>query len=594
MMKRSMLLAVGLLAMLSTDRSAVAQDFQRVAPSQPTPPAPGPRPAVPEPAPPEPIGPRSGVPFLAKLAGLALIDNPAEIRTGGVSVVGIDAGKTHDGLLADPALAGQLAPFLDKPVSLDVLNEIARRIVLFYRANNHPLVDVRVPQQKVSSGTVQILVTEFRAGTVTAAGNKWFSSDQLLNALEVNPGDPIDNARLVRDVDWLNLNPFRQSDIVYRRGVAPGTTDIVLQTEDRLPLRVYAGYDNSGNVATGHDRWRIGFNWGDAFWSGQQLSYQLTTSDNFWHSRETINGTRQDPNFVSHSLTWTVPLPWRDRIELFGVYQESVPNLADFTAQGVSGQASLRYIPTLAKLGTATQDLQFGYDFKVSNNNLEFGGVSLNKGGIETDIHQFVATYALTLPDTFGSTSGSATLTWSPGNLSPGNNNAAFRASSTFARANYTYGLIELDRTTKLPEDLSLVARARGQLASTSLLPSEQLGLGGASFLRGYDDYIASGDRGVLLSLELRSPVWKLMGEDAFQLLSFFDYGSVHNQHVPIDPTTNLPGSKGTELASTGLGLRYTLNDYVDLRLDYGFQLRDQPGTDAHSQFGHVSIAIYR
>jgi hemolysin activation/secretion protein len=594
MMKRSMLLAAGLLAMLSTDRFAMAQDFQRVAPSQPTPPTPGPKPAVPEPPPPEPIGAQSAVPFLAKLVGLALIDNPAEIRADGVSVVGIDAGKTHGGLLADPALAGQLAPFLDKPASLDVLNEIARRIVLFYRANNHPLVNVTVPQQKVSSGTVQVLVTEFRAGAITAAGNKWFSSELLLSGLEINPGDPIDNARLISDVDWLNLNPFRQSDIVYRRGVAPGTTDIVLQTEDRFPLRVYAGYDNSGNVATGHDRWRLGFNWGNAFWSDQQLSYQLTTSDNFWHSREAINGVRQDPNFVSHSVTWTVPLPWKDRLELFGVYQQSVPDLIDFTAQGISAQASLRYIPTLAKLGTTTQELQFGYDFKLSNNDLEFGGFSLNKGGIETDIHQFVATYSLTIPDMLGNTSGSATLTWSPGNLSAGNTNAAFRASSTFARANYTYGLIELDRTTKLPEDLSLVARARGQLASTSLLPSEQLGLGGASFLRGYDDYIASGDRGILLSVELRSPVWKLVGEDALQLLSFFDYGSVHYQHVPIDPTTNQEGSKGTELASTGLGLRYTLSHYVDLRLDYGFQLRDQPGTNGHSQFGHVSIAFYR
>jgi hemolysin activation/secretion protein len=592
MMKRSMLFAVGLLAALGIDHAATAQDFQRVAPSQPTPPPPGPKPALPEPTLPERSGPGSAVPFLAKLVGLVLVDSPAKIRTEGARATGIDTGDTTDGLLADPALAARLTPFLDKPASLDALNEIARQIVLFYRANNHPLVDVTVPQQKVSDGTVQILVTEFRAGTVTAAGNEWFSSKQLLSAIEVDPGDPIDNARLIRDVEWLNLNPFRQSDIVYRHGTAPGTTDILLQTEDRLPLRVYAGYDNSGNVATGHDRWRVGFNWGDAFWADQQLSYQLTTSDNFWHGRETIDGVHQDPNFVSHSLTWTVPLPWRDRIEIFGVYQESVPGLTDFTAQGISGQASIRYIPTLGVLGTATQDLQFGYDFKVSNNNLEFGGVSLNKGGVETDIHQFVATYALTVPDALGSTSASGTLNWSPGNLSAGNSNAAFSASSSFARANYVYGLIELSRVTSLPEDLSLVARVRGQLASTSLLPSEQLGLGGASFLRGYDEYIASGDKGVLLSLELRSPVWKLAGADGLQLLTFFDYGSVHDQHTPIDPATNLPGSRGTELASTGLGLRYSLDRYVDLRLDYGFQLRNQPGTDVHSQFGHVSVTF--
>jgi hemolysin activation/secretion protein len=121
---------------------------------------------------------------------------------------------------------------------------------------------------------------------------------------------------------------------------------------------------------------------------------------------------------------------------------------------------------------------------------------------------------------------------------------------------------------------------------------SEQVGLGGASFPRGYDEYIASGDEGVLASLELRSPAWKLQGTDALQLLTFFDYGSVHDHHTPIDPATGQPGSRGTELASTGLGLRYGLARYMDLRLDYGFQLRHQPGTDVHSEFGHVSVTF--
>ena len=82
---------------------------------------------------------------------------------------------------------------------------------------------------------------------------------------------------------------------------------------------------------------------GPGFRPDQQLSYQLTASDNFW----------SDPGhatLAAHSVSYVAPLPWRDKINIFGSYSEARPLLGpDLGLVGISGQASFRYIMTLPK-----------------------------------------------------------------------------------------------------------------------------------------------------------------------------------------------------------------------------------------------------
>src|SRR5260370_37782724 len=103
---------------------------------------------------------------------------------------------------------------------------------------------------------------------------------------------------MLADLNWLNSNPFREVSLLYTPGKSAGTTDVILQTKDRFPLRVYAGYEDSGNPPLGRERWLAGFNWGNAFWADHQLSYQFTTSSDVASMR-------------AYSLTYTAPLPSR-------------------------------------------------------------------------------------------------------------------------------------------------------------------------------------------------------------------------------------------------------------------------------------------
>jgi hemolysin activation/secretion protein len=111
-----------------------------------------------------------------------------------------------------------------------------------------------------------------------------------------------------------------------------------------------------------------------------------------------------------------------------------------------------------------------------------------------------------------------------------------------------------------------IVARVATQLTGDSLLPLEQFSIGGVDTVRGYRQNQSVGDSGVVGSLEVRFPVVRQpKGIGEIQLVPFFDIGRVWNSNGDI--------TKPRTLLSTGLGLRWQLNDSLSARFDYGVPL---------------------
>jgi hemolysin activation/secretion protein len=154
---------------------------------------------------------------------------------------------------------------LDKPLTFSRLAELRRAVVQRYRAAGQPLVDVYVPEQDVTRGVVTIAIAEFHAGRVIAKGNRYFSDALLTGEMPLANGQPIREADVASGIALLNANPYRRVDVVYAPGTEPNTTDVVLQTEDRLPLRVYGGYNNDGVRQLGRDRVLAGIDYGNLF-----------------------------------------------------------------------------------------------------------------------------------------------------------------------------------------------------------------------------------------------------------------------------------------------------------------------------------------
>ncbi len=520
--------------------------------------------------------PQEEVVILKSLKALVLVtEEPFERPSGPLSGVIV----ASDSVVRPDLLQARLTPFIGQPLTFATLDTIRREMITHYRRADRPVVDVRIPEQEVTDGVVTLLIAEGRVGRVFAEGQRWFPEQRLVRSVRSHQGDELIASRLVGDMNWLNRNPFRQSELLFRKGEAYGETDLIIRTKDRLPFRPYIAYDNSGTINSGEDRFSFGFNWGDAFGLDQVLSYQFTMG--------------QDTNLLNaHAATWSIPLPSRHMLTLFGSYATSVNDIQSILfVEQEDLQIGLRYIMPLPSTGRLKHEVFLGADLKQSINTISFQRIPVFDN--ETWIAQGVFGYEANLVDGWGNSSFTVTGFYSPGDLLDNNADEDFERSRAFGESSYVYGRAVLRRTQRLPWNFHLFAYVSGQISSTNLLRSEQFSIGGATTIRGYDEGVGNGDNGWLASAELRGPALqplKIFGQeglkDELRLHLFADIGSVSSvNRLPLEPST-------LDLASIGVGLRYRINTHLSLRVDYGWQVGDAVPFGEERSRGHVSVSL--
>ncbi|MDR5740953.1 MULTISPECIES: ShlB/FhaC/HecB family hemolysin secretion/activation protein [unclassified Caballeronia] len=577
---------LGLATLLLSSAIAHAQSYRDVSP---TPPPASPRPSTPPP-PPEPA---SGSAEVAVTALRGLVFEASASKSASTSASTNAEARAADGRIVargltpiDDAFLQGFAADLDRPLTFARLADIRRAVVARYREAGLPLVDVYVPEQDVTDGVVRIAVASYRLGRVIPRGNRYFSDALLTGDMPLTAGDAIRESDVATGLALLNANPYRAVDVIYAPGEADGTTDVILQTADRFPMRVSAGYDNAGVPQLGRDRFFAGIDYGNLFGLDQQIAYQITASNDALSGNPDIEGRPNRARFVAHALNYSAPLPWHDRVELFGVYAQSTPRLPDSYGQtGISAQASIRYDWRLTPFAGWQQQAQFGYDFKRSNNNLEFGGFQVFNSN--THIHQFVLAYELSRTDTSGQTRANATVVLSPGRLDADNNEAAFESARHGATPRYMYAQLSAQRDIALGGGFIASGRAMLQWTPDTLLPSEEMGLGGDSSVRGYLPYVVQGDRGWNVQTEVRTPPWSMGASGvAIQPFLFVDAGRVWNRiDQPAEPNNG-------SLVGIGGGFRFQVSRFINVRGTFGFPLHAAEPAGSKAPVGMLYIVL--
>lgn len=541
--------------------------------------------------------PEDEVQVTGNLVGLVFVKSKDDVkREASDALTGVQVGDVS--ILAGSDFPKVLAPYLGRPAQLKTLKAIQRDVILYCRKNDRPLVDVIVPANQevnTNNGIVQLVVIEGRVGKISVKndGKKWFKDESISKLIRLQPGDPISEKKLLADIDWLNRNPFREVSPGFRQGDQAGLSDLQLDVRDRIPLRVFAGYEDTGTEATGRDRLLAGFNWGDAFMLGHQLNYQYSTDSSF-------------DKLKAHSLSYLVPLPWRHNLSFYGTYVDiNVPVSGGADSTALNYQGAVRYSVPLPMTRSYQHEAFIGLDFKHNETDLLFGGTSLGNLGTEAEVAQLVLGYNSSLSDTWGRTSMGLQGFYSPGGLTDKNDDLSFGGSSSTnsvetgqhqgAKADYFYGRLTIERATRLPWDFSWIIKGGAQAASGNLIPSEQLGVGGYNTVRGYDEREANGDRGFVVSTELRTPAMTVLGrfpkwkvDDQLQFLAFMDYGITSDN---IDPSLGTSETT-SHLHSVGGGLRYTISRYLSVRFDYAWQLHDSgsPAPSDYSSRAHIGV----
>src|SRR5690606_35045534 len=142
------------------------------------------------------------------------------------------------------------------------------------------------------------------------------------------------------------------------------------------------------------------------------------------------------------------------------------------------------YEVPLTASGSSRQLLRVGFEFKRSDNNLEFGGAPVTDN--VTDVMQLALDWQWSGMDSRGQTNLNTRLVYSPGDMSSRNDDDAFHESRWGASAEYRYSRLDLQRHTPLPAKLAWNLSTAWQMSSDNLLGSEQLGLSGSGGVRGF------------------------------------------------------------------------------------------------------------
>lgn len=134
---------------------------------------------------------------------------------------------------------------------------------------------------------------------------------------------------------------------------------------------------------------------------------------------------------------------------------------------------------------------------------------------------------------------------------------------------------IELQRLQRLANKLNLLVGVIGQKANNPVYSSEEFGVGGIGYGRGYDPSEIIGDDGVAGKIELQwTEPYEISFLESYQLFGFYDVGKVWNQ----DATTS--SQKIDSIASTGFGVRMDLPMDINAGALLAFPLTRAPQTE--------------
>ncbi len=517
---------------------------------------------------------------VSRFKGLVLVPSRQEMlgdeeleECVGIFSRGVDVpGRWYD-------FAERMQPlYFDQPIDDSTLQQIKAGIHSYFEEQAYPFIVVTIPPQKITSAVLQVEVEVGNVGKIAVEGNQWTADQTLLEYIGLSSGHPISEAKLLKGVQFMNRNPFRRVDAIYSPGERENQTDITLAVQEERIYHLYTGADNTGVPTTGRNRYFVGLTWNQIFGLDHVLFYQYTTSQSF-HTLQ------------AHTLQYLAFLSNQTILTLYGGYSTVHVHLKEPSRKsgGENGQGSVRYTVPLNSVDPFVHELTFGFDFKQTNNTVEF----VDQNPIiarPVNLTQWMGGYRLKTSTSYCFNDLNFELYGSPVEWLPNQENSHFDSLRPGAKNQWVYFRGSWRHEHTLFHSWQGVLLSRFEWASIPLLPSEQLGIGGYESVRGYDERQLDADTGGFLSAELRTPSFRVFTkknsskQDMALFLLFVD-GGVSYDKVAV-PTTK----KFDYLIGAGPGIRYSFSSYLNGRLDMGFKLHNKATFTGGSPMFHFSL----
>ncbi|MBF0331388.1 MAG: ShlB/FhaC/HecB family hemolysin secretion/activation protein [Candidatus Omnitrophica bacterium] len=452
-----------------------------------------------------------------------------------------------------------VAQYEGTEISLKQAQKVADRITDLYRQKGLMTSRAYVPPQSLKEGNLLIKVIEGRVGSIEVRGNRFFSTSLLKDRLSMPPGGYFDYSALQRSLVYINEHPDRNVKASILPGKTPGTTDVIVDVKDQLPIHAGFEFDNFASRYIDKERYSTILEHNNLTGHDDKLYYKFqTTEGGYMHM--------QQGRYVYPVLT---------SLDLGGYFIDSKLKLGrEFEDLESRGKARIYGVfMNKALLQKTDLDIRYtlGFDYKnivnfLSGNKTSRDNLRILKNGVDVDYSDNYGRNILGLeydagfPDIMGGMDAKDAM-----------------ASRAGSGARFQKEMLTYYRLHPTPFSTSLLWKNSVQFSNHTLPASEQFQAGGAASVRGYAPAEAAGDSGYYTALELSFPLYGLSKDvkvpfrkeklwDAFRFVTFWDFAT-----TKVKNTT--PGEKDTTtLKGYGVGARFNVLN-LTARVELGYPI---------------------
>ncbi len=435
--------------------------------------------------------------------------------------------------------------FLDFELTLEELDQVAANITAYYRNQGYTVARAFVPAQRVEDGLVTIQIIEGTLESVTFKGQKWYRQNFLqsyLNSFSVGKnGELVTDASLERRLLLLNDLPGLKARATLFPGESFGATGLGIDITEKY-FDAFAGYSNAGRKDAGENRVDVGVNLNNPLTLGDQLSLrQIRSTDNLFDYKR---------------IGYTLPLG-SDGLKLAVSTLTTDYKLGgDFKALDISGKVR-------------SSDISLSYPFTRSRAKNVIGAIQYRKTTTEQNVFGLpFAKSSLPLA------TASLYTNWVDDDSSATALNIAYSTNFWHNGSNADQDKV----SSKLDTDLTYLTGAtrnwdfffhsQGVYSSAALPDTEKFSVGGPDSVRGYASAEIRGDKGYLVTMEMRRQ-WRISSVPGYVSL-FVDMGGVNNK-----------GFVGYDrIASAGVGLVFYAGTFGQFKAEYATPLTDWKASD--------------
>jgi len=471
--------------------------------------------------------------------------------------VKIDKIEVIGSTIFGPAILNPIVTSLEnQEVTLEQLREIAQEITQLYLdrgyLNSRALPPVSIAEVQNRIATIQVVEGSLEEIIIEGTDRL---EEYVRSRVELGAGTPLNVTNLENRLRLLQNDPlFENVEASLRAGSQRDRTIVIVRVTEANPFSGSVGVDNYSPPSIGGERFNLNLAYSNISDAGDRISVSYRPRwQNFDGSYEL------DFNYL-------LPLNPRDgTLEIGASINRSSIIEGDFAEFGISSQSeryNLRYRQPIIRTTARELALSFGFAFQDGQTFLFQGptpfGIGPDENGVSrTNVFEIGQEYILRQPS---GAWGFSSLFRIGVDLFDATNNPDGTPDGRFFA-----WLGQVQRIQIINDNNFLILQLDSQLTPDSLLPAEQLAIGGGRSVRGYRQNARSGDNGIRFSIEDRITLVRNAADaPVFVLAPFFDLGYVWND--PSNPNF-IPDDRF--IAALGLGIIWQPVADLNVRLDY-------------------------